>query len=146
MAKDRLAYNAYHLDYKMKRYLRIKTEFTALLGGVCKKCGSDKDLEFDHIDPATKEFTLTEKTAWMSKKRLLVELAKCQLLCAVCHTAKTIVDLGHLDARLVHGTLSSYKYCKCVLCKKAKSDTNKKHAEERIKNGWVKKNGRWVSP
>lgn len=32
-----------------------------------------------------------------------------------------------------HGTLSSYRYCKCVLCKKAKSAWQKSYMEKRHK-------------
>lgn len=45
-----------------------------------------------------------------------------QLLCRSCHEAKTLVDRGQESAKESHGTLSSYKYCKCNLCKKAKAD------------------------
>jgi hypothetical protein len=31
-----------------------------MLGGRCVRCGANEDLEFDHIDPSTKVFAVTE--------------------------------------------------------------------------------------
>jgi len=30
-----------------------------MLGGRCVRCGATEDLEFDHIDPSTKRFTIS---------------------------------------------------------------------------------------
>jgi hypothetical protein len=54
----------------------------------CARCGeSDPDcLQFHHIDPTTKEFTVSNAVAhaW-SRERILAEVAKCEVLCANCH-------------------------------------------------------------
>ena len=58
--------------------------------GPCVLCGSDLDLQVDHIDPATKEIHVA--TLWgMSEKnpKRVAELAKCRVLCAECHLVKS---------------------------------------------------------
>lgn len=68
--------------------LRRKQWFAA--NGPCKQCGSSENLELDHIDPAAKR----HHTIWSwSEKRRTEELAKCQILCRVCHRAKTNIQL-----------------------------------------------------
>lgn len=58
----------------------------------CKLCGNSdyRVLEFDHIDPTTKEFDISEgfKRGY-SQDLILMEMAKCQVLCANCHRIKT---------------------------------------------------------
>jgi hypothetical protein len=62
----------------------------------CERCGeADADcLQFHHRDPKTKEITLADAVAgaW-SRKRILEEVAKCEVLCANCHLKH------HWDAR-----------------------------------------------
>lgn len=58
------------------------------MGKACVRCGiSDyRVLDFHHLDPTQKELTLAH--AWQrywSKKRILQEIEKCELLCANCH-------------------------------------------------------------
>lgn len=61
----------------------IKEEF----GGKCSVCGYDKcmdALQFHHLDPAEKEFSLsTMRQANLDKIRK--EMEKCILVCANCH-------------------------------------------------------------
>ena len=61
--------------------------------GPCARCNSWDDLEVDHIDPATKLYP--PAALWgmspLNPKRI-AELAKCQVLCCDCHTAKTILE------------------------------------------------------
>lgn len=70
----------------------------ALLGNRCYSCGCTQDLEFDHIDPATKDPKIKGDTrqgfpwSW-SWNRIEIELSKCQLLCEDCHKQKTRVDI-----------------------------------------------------
>jgi hypothetical protein len=53
----------------------------------CENCGYSNPLalDFHHIDPATKEGNLAKSSYKWSRKRLLQEIAKCQVLCANCH-------------------------------------------------------------
>lgn len=76
------------------RYERRKAEAIRSLGGRCAHCGSTHALEFDHIDPVAKLFTIARKLAGVSDARLQEELAKCQLLCFDCHLVKTKSE-GH---------------------------------------------------
>lgn len=111
----------YMKKYLLNRYYKRKKEGRNILGNKCNKCGSTIKLEFDHVNPNDKSFTICE--LWgVSHDRFIKEIKKCQILCKDCHQQKTREDLGQQDARKTHGTLSSYRYCKCDLCKKANSD------------------------
>lgn len=59
-----------------------------LLGGECKHCGITQKLQFDHINPASKIFDVSQRLDWKIDI-LLPEAQKCQLLCAHCHGVKT---------------------------------------------------------
>src|SRR6185295_2416093 len=82
---------AYIIAYNKWRYHQRRAFYTALLGGMCVMCESTKNLQFDHIDPATKSFDIG-KIMNYKDERILVELAKCQLLCRTCHISKTGVE------------------------------------------------------
>lgn len=114
--KGRLAYNAYMNDYMKKRYAKRRQIFIERLGGVCVKCQSSEDLQLDHIDSKQKLFNIAKFFSY-KLDIVLPEVDKCQLLCKPCHLEKTLVDKGHLPAKGTHGTLASYRYCKCSLCK-----------------------------
>ena len=130
--------NEYMRQY-MKQYCRIKKQKAIkLLGGKCIKCNSIKRLEIDHIDPKTKSFEIA--SLWSrSWTKTLEELKKCQLLCHQCHTKKTILERGQTSAKGTHGTLSSYRYCHCELCKKANRNwTNEYNKKRRNRSLMVK--------
>lgn len=57
--------------------------------GPCRKCGSSKRLEVDHIDPMTK---VSHRIWTWTEERRNVELAKCQVLCRRCHTHKSLTE------------------------------------------------------
>lgn len=66
---------------------RLKSRAVYVLGGKCQICGYDKcqqALEFHHINPLEKEFTIQENCnrSWDTIKN---EIQKCALLCANCH-------------------------------------------------------------
>lgn len=118
--------NEYMREYMLKRYHVQRKTALDFLGNKCVLCGDTEQLDIDHIDPETKKFDIM--AGWSTTiNNFEQELSKCQLLCRPCHTAKTLRDLGRANAREVHGTLSSYRYCKCEKCKKAKSLHSKKH-------------------
>lgn len=62
----------------------------------------------------------------MTVERFLEELKKCQLLCKPCHIEKTVIDRGEIIARGTHGTISSYRYCHCEVCRRAKTEWQRK--------------------
>lgn len=95
----------YHLD----RYYSIKAKAVDYLGGKCVVCGTINDLEFDHIDPQNKEFTIGNKM-FIPWQTLLIELDKCQLLCDKHHKEKHSTEHGSLRM------YTNYK-CRCDLCR-----------------------------
>ena len=111
--------------YQLERYRKLRAETLSFLGGKCSECESTDDLQIDHIDPATKALTSSQ---WgVAKKRLLEEVAKCQLLCRSCHKKKTSTE-----QRKGHGTWGMYRRkCRCRVCK----DFVRDYARERRMKG-----------
>jgi DNA invertase Pin-like site-specific DNA recombinase len=65
---------------------RKKKELVEYKGGCCEKCGYNKSIEvlqFHHLDPNEKDFTISGKS--YSIERLKKEVDKCILVCANCH-------------------------------------------------------------
>lgn len=112
--------NEYMRRYMIERYRQRKLKAIVFLGGKCLFCGTNKELEFDHIECKNKNFTIAKLWS-VSSQRFWKEIEKCQLLCRRCHTKKTIKDLGLRQAKGKHGTISTVRYCKCTLCKDAKN-------------------------
>lgn len=104
--------------YNRERYLKLRLEYQKILGGKCNKCCSTDSLEIDHKDRVKKTLP-TNKFLSVNKILVLKELKKCQLLCNKCHKTKSILESGKKVAKGNHGTTSSYRYCKCELCKEA---------------------------
>jgi Zn finger protein HypA/HybF involved in hydrogenase expression len=46
-------------------------------------------MDFEHRDPATKSFWILQRAGSVSTARLEAELAKCDIVCANCHRART---------------------------------------------------------
>lgn len=118
---DRLEYNAYMREKHMARYRRIRQEMLDALGGKCKMCPATESLDFDHINPKTKLFSIGSALLVKPLSEVWEELKKCQLLCRRCHNSKTLSDKGLRPAIGTHGTLSSYRYCRCNECRSAKA-------------------------
>lgn len=111
----------------MIEYIRRRiAQAQEALGGKCIRCGGTEALQFDHIDPKTKSFTIASGGSF-SKERFDEEVGKCQLLCFPCHNTKTLKETGRNPA--THGALSMAinHRCKCDLCKKTRSDYNKQY-------------------
>lgn len=91
-------------------------------GKRCTACGATKELELDHIDPATK----AHHGIWSwSADRRAAEILKCQVLCRECHILKTLNDNGL--APVDHGSQKMYaRGCRCTPCKAAHA----KHARD----------------
>ncbi len=69
-------------------------------GGRCQLCGYAGcmgALQFHHVDPETKEFSLSKRQV-ISMERLRQEALKCVLLCANCHFE---VEAGLISPELV---------------------------------------------
>lgn len=106
----------YHLRYYHKR----RTELIARFGGMCAKCGSTENLEFDHKNRDEKTFNISSILLKRVTPEIEVELAKCQLLCKSCHEQKTSQE--NLDVGFEHGSMYGLmkKRCSCDLCVTAK--------------------------
>jgi len=88
-------------------------------GKRCAICGSEKRLELDHIDPAQK---ISHRIWSWKAPRFAVEVAKCQVLCSVCHKEKTRTEIS-TRARAPHGTRSHYRWgCRCAQCRRANAE------------------------
>lgn len=86
--RNRDEYNAYMREYMLRRYHARRAESYEILGGVCVACGTNENLQIDHIDPALKT-TEISKLWSIAKVRYLKELELCQLLCKPHHIEKT---------------------------------------------------------
>ena len=97
--KERKEKNYQHVKYYRNK---IKEKAVEYKGGKCVVCGYDrclKALEFHHINPEEKDFTLGSNTN-RSWEKVKIEIDKCVLLCANCH--REIHDgLIKLDCSLI---------------------------------------------
>lgn len=110
--------SSYLRNYMANRRMVRIAAATEFLGGVCVDCGTDQNLEFDHVDPLTKEFPIAS-AGTISEERFWAEVGKCVLRCRPHHQEKTLQDFGYKSARGKHGTISTYRYCHCEKCKAA---------------------------
>lgn len=124
--KKKSNYNTYMKAYMLDRYHKRREYILNRLGGFCVKCKSTNNLQVDHIDPTQKKFSIA-KFSSINEQDFLKEIDKCQLLCDRCHIVKTIKETGRnlVKGQNVHGSLSSYRYCKCDICKGAYSKWRK---------------------
>lgn len=87
--KNKKQLNANSYSRQQKVYKERKIHLIKLLGGCCENCGYDKNisaLEFNHIDPSTKNFSIDSRhISNLKLDALYEELNKCNLLCANCH-------------------------------------------------------------
>jgi transposase-like protein len=75
-------------EHVSARRRRVKEILVAEAGGACRLCGYDRSpraLEFHHLDPTQKRFSLAHRGLSLSIDRLRAEAAKCILLCSNCH-------------------------------------------------------------
>lgn len=86
-------------NHRLKRWIKNKANFlraVRLLGGKCCECGESHiaTLDFHHLDPNQKEFTVALLLRTNDWVKIENELKKCKLVCSNCHR-KT-----HFDANL----------------------------------------------
>jgi hypothetical protein len=95
--RDRLAAERRCRRAAVRQWLR---EYKQALA--CAACGEahPATLDFHHTDAANKEFTIGDATnhRW-SKRRLLEEIAKCEILCANCHRKRHWKDSSPHEPR-----------------------------------------------
>lgn len=86
----------------MRRRRLVKDTLVAEAGGACALCGYDRysgALEFHHIDPSDKGFSISQTGVTRSLERARSEASKCVLLCATCH-AEVEGGITVLDANI----------------------------------------------
>lgn len=76
----------------VKRKQQLKEEAKKKLGGKCVWCGTMENLEFDHIDPAQKLFTISSFP--YSAEMWWKEVEKCRLLCRSCHKKHSDAEMA----------------------------------------------------
>jgi len=87
---------------KIRQYI-----FDFLLEHACVDCGETNPivLEFDHIDPKEKSFTIGEATNQFHAKfdfnTIVEEISKCLVRCSNCHKKKTATDRGYWKLRML---------------------------------------------
>lgn len=82
-------------EYMKKRYKQRREEIIAVLGGKCKICASQEELQLDHIRWEDKEIKLNK--LWNLKEdKIRDELKKCQVLCKPCHDEKSKKDISDI--------------------------------------------------
>lgn len=76
-----------HNDKVKLRYYYLKDVVNEYKKCGCAKCGENRlyVLDFHHIDPSTKDGTITRMSTKYSLDRLQKEIDKCVVLCANCH-------------------------------------------------------------
>jgi transposase len=89
------------------RRRRVKERLVEAAGGSCVLCGYDRSaaaLQFHHVDPADKAFSIAGRGVTRSLDAALEEARKCALLCATCHAEveagvatlpATVADYNH---------------------------------------------------
>lgn len=81
-----------YLRQYQKEWMRKRRQDWLDLNGPCAHCGSDQNLEVDHINPATK--TMQPAAIWSRRQEIRdAELAKCQVLCEECHKIKSKLQI-----------------------------------------------------
>lgn len=113
-----------------KRYrTKRRNEYIQRLGGSCVKCGTTRDLEFDHVDPTTKKFAISAAITRYGAGHVDTEeeLKKCQLLCRKHHREKTTLE-ERKQRHFTHGTIYAFmrRHCVCQICLTAKWKWNDK--------------------
>ena len=90
-------YGSKYRERAVERNKKLKTRLKLLLieylsDKSCIMCGNSdpRVLEFDHLDPNVKSFEIARAIHnTISWDKILVEIEKCQILCANCHKIRT---------------------------------------------------------
>lgn len=123
-------------QYMKTQYKTRRNKFITQLGGVCVKCGTADNLQFDHIDPSLKEYDISLIMISAPLDRISKELEKCQLLCKRCHLAKSVIDAGNTPREGTHGSHTIYRRgCRCDDCKSANTVYQREYREKRNMRG-----------
>jgi hypothetical protein len=86
--------NKCRVTYMMKRYAETREIVTKIKSGPCTDCGQcfpPYCMDFDHRERG-KKYKAVSKMSTYKRARLLAEIAKCDLVCAICHRIRTHSD------------------------------------------------------
>lgn len=120
------------IDAVNKRRAKLKQLAVDYKGGKCEQCGYDKciaALEFHHLDPLIKEFSISSDGYGKSWEKIKIELDKCDLLCSNCHREKHFeqdyfnqiqkeINLKERKCQLCNATIDSLAKSNKVFCSK----------------------------
>ena len=73
--------------YQSERSRKLRQQWLDI-NGPCA-CGSNIDLQVDHVDPSSK---VSHRIWSWSEERRKIELVKCQALCLKCHKKKSAAE------------------------------------------------------
>ncbi len=79
---------AKHISYVRNRDMRMQIWFKGYKSTLmCEICGENHPacLDFHHIDPREKKFSVSTRRDRPSMEALKAEIAKCRVLCSNCH-------------------------------------------------------------
>jgi hypothetical protein len=81
---------------KNNRLIKRQYIIDKLKESKCMDCGNSdwRVLEFDHRDRETKSFNISDSTSH-SIEKIQIEMSKCDIVCANCHTIRTITQRGY---------------------------------------------------
>lgn len=107
-----------HNGILREKYHDWRKHWIDRLGGKCRNCGAKENLEFDHINPETKRYSVSQ--IWSKADLVEKEMKLCQLLCTECHKEKSSKECSLRFRKEAHGTLNEYyrHKCRCQLCRK----------------------------
>jgi hypothetical protein len=103
--RDQRAYNVrYYAAHREAELQRVRERQAATLAWLrdvrrrpCADCGDSYPpyvMDFDHRDPVRKLFAITTGSAKLvSREKLIVEIEKCDIVCANCHALRTFASL-----------------------------------------------------
>ncbi len=130
------AKRAYQLEWVKRRRQTWIDE-----NGPCAICHSKNDLEVDHIDASTKLYDAS--ILWgmaINNPKRIAELAKCQVLCSLCHASKSTVDNSKFSTQTHcyrnHELTKENTYIhpkaqrrECLICKKLRRRMDYLHSQ-----------------
>jgi hypothetical protein len=82
----------YFLERNRQRKIEFRKYYMDNKDRPCKDCGVQFNpicLVYDHRDPTTKLFNVSQPQNVSSLKRLKEEIAKCDVVCSNCHKIRT---------------------------------------------------------
>lgn len=121
----------YMREYQLN-WIRARRDKWLADNGPCVDCGSNINLEVDHVDPSMK---VDHKVWSWSEDRRVGELDKCEVRCRECHKKKTKRERT-LPAE--HGQMRMYsRGCRCSKCKHARGLYARMEMKKDLP--WVKK-------